>query len=216
MNKLQRKFRPMMFAALVVFTSLAIAPHTSVVAGTLPTGEVQLGQSFIEPAYNDLDGSLRYLLTPLHPPVHPNDHNVAPIYIIVYPSSSAGVIGTVNCQHQPADNCADHGPAIAGLAKAAVPSVYGGGVWGHDHILSAPPAGPPTGGDFNVLWEPVAVLFLPNAPITHITTLSQLNTAIGLGQVMTIPLPQATFHCSVVPAATYNNGTPVPTAPPVP
>lgn len=215
MNKVPSKFRLAMLAVLAV-AFFAAAPHTSVVASSVPTGEVQLGQSVIEPAYNDLDGTFTYLLTPIHPPVHPNSHNVAPIYIIVYPISSGVAIGTVNCAHQPMDNCADHGPAIAGLAESVVPAVYGGGVWGHDHILTAPPGGPPSGGDFNILWEPVAVLFLPGAPITHITTLSQLNAAISAGQVTTIPLPPATFHCSVVPAATYDNGAPLPLAPNTP
>jgi hypothetical protein len=182
-------------------------------APALPTGETQLGQSLIEPAYNDADGSFVYLLTPLHAPVHPNSHNTAPLYVIMYPTSAASAIGTVNCQHQPMDNCPDHGPLLAGLAEQVMPAVYSGGVWGHDHILAAPGSG----GDFNILWEPIAVLFTStSAANTHITTLDQLHAAEAHSDVIEIPLPQATFHCSVVPAAPYNNGTPVPPAPPVP
>jgi hypothetical protein len=111
------------------------------------------------------------------------------------------------------DNCPDHGLQLAGLAKSAQPAVYGNGVWGHDHLLAAPGSG----GDFNILWEPIAVLFTSAAAAnTHITTLAQLHMAEAHSQVIEIPLPPATFHCSVVPAAPYNNGTPVPPAPPLP
>lgn len=182
-------------------------------AAALPTGETQLGQSLIEPAYNDADGSFVYLLTPMHASINPNSHNTAPLYVIMYPTSAAAAVGTVNCQHQPMDNCPDHGPLLAGLAKSRMPSVYGKGVWGHDHLLAAPGSG----GDFNILWEPIAVLFTNSAAAnTHITTLDQLHNAETNKDVFEIPLPQATFHCSVNPAAPYNNGTPVPPAPPVP
>jgi hypothetical protein len=202
---------------LLVTTFVATIAWTSMTAQSLPTGEVQVGQSILEPTYNDLDGALSYVLTPIHAPVHPNGHNQAPFYLPVYPTAVANIIGTVNCQHQPADNCPDHGPEIAGLAKSVLPSVYGGGVWGHDHIMSAPPAGPPTGGDFNIIWLPVAVLFTStSAASNHITTLSQLNAALAAGQVIEIPLVGAQFHCSVVPAAVYKQGTPLPPAPPLP
>ncbi|HYL14999.1 MAG TPA: hypothetical protein VEV41_18300 [Terriglobales bacterium] len=216
MNTLLSMFRLALLVTLGI-TLFATVPRTSAAADSLPTGEVQLGQSILEPAYNDLDGTLTYLLTPIKAPEQANSHAVAPLYVIVYPTPVAGIIGTVSCQHQPMDNCPDHGPAIAGLAEAAVPAVYSGGVWGHDHILSAPPSPPPSGGDFNVAWLPVAVLFTsPAAASNHITTLSQLNAAIAAGEVTQIPLPAATFHCSTVAATVYNKGTPVPPAPPLP
>lgn len=197
-----------LLALLLVVNASGVA-HA---AASLPSGETVNGQSVLEPAYNDANGSLIYLNTPSGP-VHPNAHNTAPLYVIMYPTSAAGSIGTVNCQHQPMDNCPDHGPLLAGLAKQAVPAVYSGGVWGHDHIL-APPG---SGGDFNVLWEPIAVLFTNAAAAnTHITTLAQLRAAETNGDAFEIPLPQATFHCSVVPASVYNNGTPVTPAPPLP
>jgi hypothetical protein len=52
----------------------------------------------------------------------------------VYPNSAAQSVGTMNCAHEGGDNCADHGPGIADLAQAVVPSVYGG----HDHIMDGP------------------------------------------------------------------------------
>jgi hypothetical protein len=207
--------------ALVLATAaafLAAALPTSIAADLLPSGQVQLGQAIVEPAYNDADGSLTYLLTPMNAPEKANSHAVAPLYIIVYPTAVAGIIGTVNCQHQPMDNCPDHGPTITGLAQAMVPAVYKpGAVWGHDHILAAPPAAPPAGGDFHVAWLPIAVLFTdPAAASNHIKTLSQLNAAIAAGQVIQVPLPAATFNGSPVAAAAYNRGTPVLSAPPLP
>ena len=77
----------------------------------------------------------------------------------------------MNCQHQPADNCPDHGPAVSGLAQAAAPLVYSSGVWGHDHLVAAPPS-PPAAGDFNVAWEPVVVLFTSTDAVTRITELA--------------------------------------------
>lgn len=196
----------------VLTTTVAVVVAGGVARGAdVPSGERALGQSVIEPAYNDANGSIVYLLTPINAHINPNDHNTAPLYVIMYPTSAASTIGTVNCSHQPGDNCPDHGPELAGLAKATVPSVYGGGVWGHDHILAAPASG----GDFNVNWEPIAVMFNSTAAITHITTLTQL-TQLPTGAVTEIPLPAATFHCSVVAAATYNRGTPVTPAPPLP
>jgi hypothetical protein len=193
-----------------VFVTLVIAVPHATASDPLPTGEVTLGQATIEPAYNDIDGTLIYLLTPNKAHENANAaHAVAPLYLIMYPTSAAGLAGTVNCQHQPADNCPDHGPAVSGLAQAAVPSVYSAGVWGHDHLVAAPPS-PPAAGDFNIAWEPVVVLFTSTAAVTRITTMSQLNAAFLAGKVTAIPLPQATFHCSVTAAATYRNGTPVP------
>src|SRR5579859_1019101 len=193
----------------------AVLPFAAFASGPLPSGEVQVGQSILEPAYNDANGSLLYLLTPIQAPLNLTSTTpLAPLYVIVYPNSAADAIGTVNCAHQPVDNCPDHGPAIAGLAEAVQPLVYPpGGVWGNDHILAGPPAPPPTGGDFNVPWEPIAVLFTDTVHITHITTLSELRAAENAGYVQLIPLRAASFHCNVVTAAVYDRGTPVIPAP---
>ncbi len=200
---------------LTVSLGIGVLP---VAADTVQSGERTLGQSTIEPAYNDADGSAIYLLTPDKAPVHGNLHNTAPLYVIMYPSWAAATIGTVNCAHQPADNCPDHGPLLAGLAEGAEPSVYGDGVWGHDHMLAAPGSG----GDFNFAWLPIAVLFTTPSAVTHITTLAELRaveatqTVPGTPDAIEIPLPPATFNCAVVSGATYNHGTPVPTVPAVP
>ena len=202
--------------SIVALTLLGVIP---LISASMPTGEVVIGKNQLEPAYNDMDGSLTYLLTPLGTPlIDPaNTHAQAPLYLTVYPSSVSGTIGTVNCQHQPMDNCPDHGPLIAGLAEAVMPSVYLGGVWGHDHLVSGHPAPPPAGGDFNVAWLPVVILFTSKtAAANHITTLTQLNAALASGQAIQIPLPGATFQCSPVPNVVFSLGKPVPPAPPVP
>ncbi len=175
------------------------------------------GGGTIEPAYDDTTGTLVYIQTPNGPPVHPANHidpatglpkNVAPIYLPMYPAGSGIDPTTLNCAHVPADNCADHGPGVAGAAMSIVPDVYGAGVLGHDHLLGIAS----TGGDFNVLWEPVLVLFT-NAPAAkeHITTLAEIRAAEALGNAIEVPLPDHTFHCSVVSAAAYGKATPAPT-----
>jgi hypothetical protein len=71
-------------------------------------------------------------------------------------------------------------------------------------------AGPGSGGDFNVAWEPVLVLFTSSAAAnTHITTLAQINAAVASHNAILVPLPQLTFHCSVVSASVYAHSTPV-------
>ena len=106
--------------------------------------------------------------------------NVAPIFLPVYPVGSGIDPGTLNCAHVDsqgtiADNCIDHGPAVSAAVACIDPAVYGtslsdpgcigfpnqnptpdtSNVLGHDHLVGVAQ----TGGDFNVLWEPVLVLF---------------------------------------------------------
>ena len=181
------------------------------------TGHFTGGGGAIEPAYDDATGTLVYLQTPNGSHVNPAQKidpatgmpiNVAPIYLPMYPAGSGIDPATLNCAHVPADNCADHGPLLAGAAMSIVPSVYAGGVVGHDHLVGIAK----TGGDFNVLWEPVLVLFTNAfAATTHITTLAQIQAAVAAGNAIEIPLPQATFHCSSVSASAYWNATPAPT-----
>lgn len=191
--------------ALALMLAL-IAPSSGAAASGLPSGERVNGQSTLEPVYDDMTGQIRYVNTPAGALVHANPRAWAPFYLPVYPMSAANAIGVVNCAHSPADNCPDHGPELAAAAMQIMPGVYGAGVWGHDHLMS----GPSSGGDFNIAWEPILVLFTsPTAANTHITTLAQLNAARSSGAVILIPLPALTFHCSVVSAAVYNHATPV-------
>ena len=189
-------------------------------------GQNGTGGTVVEPAYDDQTGEIRYLSTPTGTdhPVPTNPRATAPLYLPVYPVGSLPTTGpnpvTLNCQHLP-ENCPDHGPAVAHLAQVFEPGVYGKpntgatGVIGHDHLM----AGPGSGGDFNVAWVPILVLFTNSAAAnTHITTLTQLNAMFANGDVIEVPLdgtpfggvplPNRTFHCSVVSAAVYAQGVP--------
>lgn len=173
-------------------------------AATYPTGQTTFGQATTEVAYDDATGNLAYLLTPNKAPLNAPPRTFAPLYVVVYPTSSS-VTTPLNCMHLGGDNCPDHGPAVAGAAMQIMPNVYGGGVLGHDHLIDIP-----GGADFNFQWEPILVLFTNSAAAnTHITLDSQLQTAYANHQVIEIPLPQLAFNCAVVPAAVYWHGTPV-------
>jgi hypothetical protein len=173
----------------------------------IPSGERHLGKTVIEPGYDDRTGELIYIMTPEGAPLpsHANAHAVSPLFLIVYPSSAAGSVGTMNCAHQDGDNCPDHGPMFSDLAKFSMPSVYVNGVWGHDHIMDGP-----GGSDFDVNWQIFVVLFTSaQAANTHITTEAQLDAAIETGDAFTVETP-IVFHCNLVSAAVYARGTPVP------
>ena len=175
------------------------------------TGHFTGGGGTVEPAIDDANGSTVYLFTPNNAKTHANTHNFAPLYLVVYPVGSGIDPASLNCQHLLADlttlhdNCIDHGPIVAGAASAS--PVYVRGVVGHDHLVGIASSG----GDFNVIWEPVLVLFNSvDASTTRILTLDQLNKAFGAGQVSETPLPSLDFNCASVSAAVYNHGTPAP------
>ena len=195
---------------VVGFAALACLVPFSAFADTVPTGERALGNATIEPAYNDFDGSIVYLLTPNrlaplganNPILNVNPHAVAPLYLIVYPP---GTPGTFNCMGAPG-NCPDHGGVIAGVATGVMPLVYGinpAAVPGHDHLV-----GMPHTGDFNVPWHVYVELFTSKAAVTHITTLAQLQAARSSGGLKELD-SGITFVCSVVSEHAYLAGTPV-------
>jgi len=190
----------------VMVLSVALAPR-AYAQGT-PSGEVQLGRSYIEPAYDDMTGDMIFLLTPLGAPFpsKANQHAISPLYLIVYPTSAGGFVGTMNCQHLGGDNCPDHGPEIAGAAATIMPSVYGAGVWGHDHLVDAP-----GGSEFNVAWQVHLMLFTNSAAANnHITTEEEMDDAIKNGDLVDAVPDVTVFNCSVVSARTFNRGTPLP------
>jgi len=196
------------FLVLGVLALACLVPF-SAVAAALPSGERIVGDASIEPAYNDYDGTIIYLLTPNRlAPLGPNNpintvnpNAVAPLYLIVYPP---GTPGTFNCMGVPG-NCQDHDPTIAFVATSVVPSVYGAdpnAVPGHDHLV-----GMPRTGDFNVPWHVYVELFTSSAAVTHITTLAQLKAAWSSGGIDEVDTG-ITFACSVVSESAYLAGTP--------
>jgi hypothetical protein len=239
-------FVAMLAGLLVTFGGAILPSMSSAVSG--PSGQVTIGNSTltccnaagysfftggggtVEPAYNDANRSLLYLLTPTKSNVQlsnkivqdptdvafpfPHPVNVAPIFLPVYPTSSLIDPATLNCAHIPKDNCPDHGPAIADAAQFGIdPYIYHAGVIGHDHLIGVAA----TGGDFNIVWEPVLVLFSPTeagaaaAATQHITTLLQLTNDLNLHLVFEVPLPTLDFRCAIVSASLYAHGTPAPT-----
>jgi len=172
-------------------------------AASIPSGERQVGQSVLEPVYNDEQaGTIGYVSTPLHAPMHANPKAWSPFYVPVYPVGST--VGTLLCQTTPTENCPDHGPGIAAAAAQIVPGVYGSGVLGHDHLMDFP-----GGADFNVAWEPILVLFTSKAAANeHLLTDSQIEAAVDRGDAIEVPVPALTFHCAAVSAAVYALGKP--------
>jgi hypothetical protein len=178
---------------------------TLATAGSIPSGERLLGQSVLEPVYDDEQaGVIGFVSTPLHAPLKANPRAWSPFYLPVYPVGST--VGPLICRHTPAENCPDHGAAIAEAAAAIMPSVYGSGVVGHDHLMDFP-----GGADFNVAWEPILVLFTSKAAANeHLLTDAQIEAAVERGDAIEVPLPQATFHCQAVSAAVWKLGRPLP------
>jgi hypothetical protein len=177
----------------------------SAAADPIPSGERLMGQSVLEPVYDDEQaGVIGFVSTPLHAPMKANPRAWSPFYVPVYPVGST--VGTVLCQHIPLDNCPDHGPGIAGAAAAIMPAVYGGGVIGHDHLMDFP-----GGADFDVAWEPILVLFTSKAAANeHLLTDAQIEAAVARGAAIEVPVPALTFHCQAVAAAAWARATPVP------
>lgn len=206
MSMLRRSF---LVGAAVGALLLAAVP---VSATTAPSGERMIGDvseghgAAIEPAYDYNTGERAYFLTPTGAFFSKaNGHAVAPLYIVVYPSSYPG--WTLDCMGVPG-NCPDHDGLIAGAATALEPGVYGtnpAAVPGHDHLLGLAN----TGGDWNVAWHVYVILFTNSAAAnSHITTLTQLDDALGGGDAISVD-SGIIFNCSVVPASLYWSGTPI-------
>jgi hypothetical protein len=187
------------------------------------------GGTVIEPVYNDITGEISYVSTPrgVPHPVNSNPRASAPFYLPTYPTDSTVPLNfTLNCKDtagpplNTVENCPDHGPAVAAGVKAIASSftapftdIYKDGVAGHDHVLGVPGT-QKDGGDFNVAWVPTLVIFTNAAAANvHVTTLAQITFDVDHHDAILVPLDGSngtlnlTFHCSVVPASVYNNGT---------
>jgi hypothetical protein len=82
-------------------------------------------------------------------------------------------------------------------------------VKGHDHLVGVPS----TGGDFNVAWHVVLVVFTSKAfqdgaINTRIKTLDQIKALVANNEAITVDTP-VTFNCSITSERTYELGTPV-------
>lgn len=128
--------------------------------------------------------------------------DIQAFYLVVYP---LGVNVPVECTHVPADNCPDHGPLIADGAKQLVPSVYGNGVLGHNHLSA-----PVTSKDYRVIASPTLVLFKTRAAAKQlVTTRKQVFDLVHKGLAFLYPAPQYMFINYIVPSEQYDLGTPI-------
>jgi len=78
---------------------------------------------------------------------------------------------------------------------------------GHDHLVGKAS----TGGDFNVAWDVILVVFTPQglndgAKDKRILTLTDLNAAVNNGDAVKIDA-HFSFNCSIVSEATYLKGS---------
>jgi hypothetical protein len=191
---------------MVLVASLALVFNVSpATAGAIPTGQRIFHNGGVEPVYDAAHaGRIGFLYEPSKAPMHAPPVAWAPIYVPVYPTGTTAA-STFLCMHQPVENCPSHGNAIAGAAQAIMPGVYGDGVIGHDHVFDFP-----GGDDFHFAWEPVLVLFTSTpAANEHLLTDDAILAARDRGDVMLIPLADATFNCAVVSSALWDRATPV-------
>src|SRR5262245_1671877 len=193
----------------IVAVFVACAGALASARGDVASGQRQLGQTIIEPAYDAATGEVVFLKTPIGAsPANVDAHAISPLYLVVYPNSAAASVGTMICAHQPADNCPDHGPGISALAAsqfAFYGPLDGSGVWGHDHLVVG------HGPDANVVREIRVVLFTnENASHTHVTTADQVSELLAAGSAKDFVL--GVIHASVVSEATYRRAIPLPPA----
>lgn len=169
-----------------------------------PTGERILGRTALIPIFDWNTGGLIYGSTPMGPalwPAHANPTAQSQFYLVVYPIGTA--VQTIQCYDAPSETCPDHGPVIAGGAMQLVPSVYGGGVLGHDHLS------PPHGHGFHVTEYPVLVLFTSaGAANQRLTTRAAVQAAAGRGEVVLVPFPDFSFVNAIVNQNLYVRGRP--------
>jgi hypothetical protein len=204
--------------ALMVSVGLAVSLSPLAQASPVISGQRAYGQVSIEPAYDDANGNLIFLLTPDHVAIPSQSNPVAwaPIYLPMYPVNST--VSDLNCLPT---NC-DHVQTLPSALVSALhlESVYpdgtittkygtftGGLVSGHDHLVGVAN----TGGDFNVAWQVYLVLFTPqgvsDGAINHkLLTLQAINDAIANGDAVGPVKTPITFNCSITSEATYLNG----------
>ena len=152
------------------------------------SGQRIFGQVTVEPAVDLATGNEIFLLTPNGAPLPSKaaQRAHAPLFLVLYPDSSAVPASSLNCQPT---NC-DHVQTFSYTLK------------GHDHLVGVPHT-----GDFNVAWDVILVAFTQQgfadgAINTRILTLDKLNDAIAKGDAVTIG-PVLTFNCSITSIATY-------------
>ena len=183
--------------AIAFALTFSLANQATAVASTKwYSGMRAFGQVTVEPAIDLATGNEIFLLTPNKAPAGPvNAPQVAraPLYLVLYPTSSTLPAAEFNCQPT---NC-DHAQTFPGYALK-----------GHDHLVGVPHT-----GDFNVAWFVIAVGFTAQgfgdgAINTRILTLDQLDAAVATHDAFTVDIGFS-FNCSITSLTTYTRGTPL-------
>jgi len=174
-------------AALMLATAIPVSAAT-----TWHSGIRTYGQVAVEPAVDMATGHEIFLLTPMGAKTNANPRAHAPLYLVLYPTTSTLDPSTLNCTPT---NC-DHAQSIPGLYSFL----------GHDHLVGIPPT-----GDWNVAWDVYPIIFTPagfaDGAINHrILTSDDLAAALAAHDVVQGPLVLS-FNCSRTSIATYLKGT---------
>ncbi len=201
----------------LALASVLVLWATSAQSQTGLSGQRAFGQSTVEPAINDANGSTVFLLIPDRVPFpsQSNPRASAPMYIPMYPAGSTINPTTLNCQPH---NC-DHLNVLPFIAEGypnggttctqfGLPDKSCSLVVGHDHLIGVAPI-----GDFNVAWHVILVVFTPqgvnsNASNNRIMTLMDLAAAVSRGDAFEVSTP-IVFNCSIVPETVYLKGVPL-------
>jgi hypothetical protein len=210
---MKRCFSPAVLALVLVIgctESTTVEPGSSspqmssVTNSTVPTGERVLGRTALIPIFDWSTGGLQYGSTPMGPalwPAKPSADAQNVFYLVVYPIQST--VGPIQCYDVPNETCPDHGPVIAGAAMQFLPTVYGAGVLGHDHLS------PPHGKEFHATLYPILVLFTHTSFANQrLTTRAAVNAAAARGEVFLAPAEGFSFLNAVVNQTVWANATP--------
>jgi hypothetical protein len=119
-----RRIPVLLAVAPFVFAAIATLPAG---AASIPSGEVVVGGTVIEPVYKDETGAIGYVSTPINAPLKANSRAWAPFYVPVYPVGST--VGTLQCQDVPVENCPTHGLGCRVRTGNAPPLDRPGGPW---------------------------------------------------------------------------------------
>lgn len=208
-------------ATILSFLPTCLFAKQQVTEPPYVSGQSTTRNGFVQVALDGETGKTVFILTPnkAPAPTYTNYIAQAPIYLVVYPTTSTIPADHLDCT---VTNCnglnvlpfanSDYG-ALSATDSACVDFNAGKAcseVEGHDHIVGTPF----TGGDFNVAWRKVLVVFthagfLDGAINTRITSVNQLDGLIAAGDVTTMNVPASSFNCSLVPETVYSLGSPV-------
>ncbi len=210
-STLRRILCALALASVLVFWTASAQSLTSL------SGQRAFGQSTVEPAINNADGSTVFLLTPDRVPF-PSESSPrasAPMYIPMYPADSTVNPAALNCQPH---NC-DHLNVLPFPAPGypnggttctqfGLPAGGCGLVLGHDHLIGVQPT-----GDFNVAWHVILVVSTPQgfsdgAINKRMMTLKDVAAAVTNGDAFEAVTP-IVFNCSIVSETVYLKGVPL-------